>query len=207
MLASRHKNPRLNVLSAPDRLVQTSICDLVVVGGSAGGIPALISLLKALPTDFPLPILVVQHLSRKVPSRLPEVLQWHTRWAVKWAEDGEPIRPGMVYVGPADRHLLVEPDQRLVLSSAPPVGWWRPAVDALFQSAAEVYGERVAAVVLSGAMWDGAKGMAAVASQGGITIVQDEATCGHFDMPACALDLGRADLIMSPGKIAEVLQA
>ena len=194
------------VLPRLHRLVQGSICDLVVIGGSAGGIRALISLLQALPPGFPLPILVVQHLSRQMPSRLPEVLRWNTRRAVKWAEDGEPMKSGMVHVCPADRHLLVGPDQRLVLTSAPLVGWWRPAVDVLFQSAADVYAERVAAVVLSGVMWDGTKGIAAVGSRGGITIVQDEATSDHFDMPASALDFGRADLIMNPGRIARTLQ-
>lgn len=195
------------MLSAAHHFIQSSNCDLVVVGGSAGGIPALISLLQALPTDFPLPVLAVQHMPRQFPSKLPEVLQWHTKRPVKWAEDGEAIQAGMVYIGPADRHLLVGPDHRMVLSSAPKVGWWRPAVDALFESAAEVYGERVAAVVLSGAMWDGAKGIAAVASRGGITIAQDEETSDHFDMPASAIDLGRADLIMSPTKMAKALQA
>ena len=194
------------MLSAAHHFVGSSICDLVVVGGSAGGIPALISLLQALPADFPLPVLAVQHLPRQFPSKLPEVLQWHTKRAVKWAEDGEPIQAGMVYIGPADRHLLVGPDQQLILSSAPRVGWWRPAVDVLFESAAEIYGERVAAVVLSGAMWDGARGIAAVASRGGITIAQDEATSDHFDMPASAIDLGRADLIMNPARIASALQ-
>ena len=146
-------------------------------------------------------------MSRQFPSRLPAVLQWHAKRPVKWAEDGEAIQAGMVYVGPADRHLLVGPDRRLVLSSAAKIGWWRPAVDALFESAAEVYGERVAAVVLSGAMWDGTKGIVAVARCGGITIAQDEATSGFFDMPASAIDLGRADLIMSPTKMANALQA
>ncbi len=186
--------------------VQSPTCDLVVVGGSAGGIEALISLLRALPANFPLPILVVQHLSKDVPSKLPGILQRHTRQTVKWAEDGEPIAGGVVYVGPADRHLLVGADHRLVLSSAARAGWWRPAVDILFQSAADIYGGRVAGVVLSGTMWDGASGIAAIARRGGITIAQDEATSGHFDMPANAIDLGRADLILSPGKIAEALQ-
>ena len=80
-------------------------------------------------------------------------------------------------------------------------------MDVLFQSAAEVYGAGVAAVVLSGAMWDGAKGIAAIAARGGITIAQDEASSGYFDMPASAIDLGRADLIMSPTKMATALQA
>jgi two-component system, chemotaxis family, protein-glutamate methylesterase/glutaminase len=181
-------------------------CDIVVIGGSAGGIPALITLLAALPADFPFPILVVQHLSAKVPSRLPEVLGQRTDLTVKWAEDGERMRPGTVHVAPRDQHLLAKPDRLLALSSADRVGWWRPAVDTLFDSAAGAYGERVVAIVLSGAMWDGARGIASVAKRGGITIVQDEATSGHFDMPAAALDLGRADMTMSPQKIAATLR-
>lgn len=208
MLAGEHiAMPNLNALPPPaDRLALPPGYDVVVIGGSAGGIPALISLLSALPAAFPLPVLVVQHLSTRMPSMLPKVLGWRTDLRVKWAEDGERMRPGTVHIAPADRHLLARPGHRLALSSAPRVGWWRPAVDALFDSAAEVYGARVAAVVLSGAMWDGAKGIAAVARRGGITIVQDEATSGHFDMPAAALDLGRADLFMSPQKIAAALQ-
>ena len=177
-----------------------------MIGGSAGGIPALAAVLAALPADFPIPILVVQHLSAKLPSKLPVALGWRTGLRVKWAEDGEPARPGTVHVAPPDQHLLVAPGPRLALSSAERVGWWRPAVDALFRSAAEACGERVAAVVLSGAMWDGALGMIAVAKGGGITIAQDEATSAHFDMPAAALDLGRVDLVMSPRKIAETLR-
>jgi two-component system chemotaxis response regulator CheB len=141
--------------------------------------------------DFPIPILVVQHLSAALPSQLPAVLGWRTELVVKWAEDGEPMQPGTVYIAPQNRHLLVRSGQLLALSSAARIGWWRPAVDALLDSAAEVYGAGVVAVVLSGVMWDGAKGIASVAAQGGITIVQDEVTSDHFDMPAAAFDLGR----------------
>lgn len=189
-----------------DLATKTPAYSVVAIGASAGGIPALISILAALPAAFPLPILVVQHLSAKLPSRLPDVLGFRTALAVKWAEDGEAMKPGTVYVAPRDRHLLVTPNRRIALSLADRVGWWKPAVDLLFQSAAESDGERTIAVVLSGAMWDGAKGMAAVAQAGGITIVQDEITSDHFDMPAAALDLGRADVMMSPHKIAQALQ-
>jgi two-component system chemotaxis response regulator CheB len=125
---------------------------------------------------------------------------------VKWAEYGELMKPGTVYVAPPDQHLVLKPGHRVGLSSADRVGWWRPAVDMLFRSAAEIHGERTIAIVLSGAMWDGAKGVAAVAYAGGITIVQDEATSDHFDMPAAALVLGRADVMMSPHRMAQVLQ-
>jgi len=185
---------------------QASAFRVVVIGASAGGIQALTDLLSRLPAAFAFPILLVQHLSAKLPSRLPEVLGYKTALRVKWAEDDEAMKPGTVYVAPPDRHLVVRPDHRIGLSSAARVGWWRPAVDILFQSSAEVCGERTIAIVLSGAMWDGAKGVAAVAKAGGITIVQDEASAGHFDMPAAALDIGRADVMMSPQKIAQALQ-
>jgi two-component system chemotaxis response regulator CheB len=179
---------------------------LVAIGGSAGGIPALIAVLGGLPGDFPLPILVVQHLPREVPSSLPAVVGWRTRLRVKWAEHNERLLSGTVYIAPPDRHLLVVAGARLALSSAARVGYWRPAIDALFLSAAELYGDSVAAIVLSGAMWDGAKGIAAVAKGGGITIVQDEASSSCFDMPAAALDLGGADAFMNPPAIARALR-
>jgi two-component system chemotaxis response regulator CheB len=166
------------------------------------------SLLAALPADFALPILVVQHLASKpiLSSRLPAVLGWRTSLPVKWAVHGEALTPGTVYVAPPDQHLLVSPLRRIALSSDPKIGPWRPAVDALFASAADVYGAGVAAVILSGMMWDGAKGIAAVAKAGGITIAQDEHSCGHFEMPAAALDIGHADMVMSPRDIARALQ-
>jgi two-component system chemotaxis response regulator CheB len=178
---------------------------VVVIGASAGGVSALIGLLSGLPADFPLPILLVQHLSAKLPSKLPEVLGYATALRVKWAEHGELMKAGTVYVAPPDLHLVVKPGHRIGLSSADRVEWWRPAVDMLFRGAAEVYRERTIAIVLSGAMWDGAKGMAAVAKAGGITIVQDEATSDHFDMPAAALNLGPAD-VMSPRRMAQALR-
>lgn len=191
---------------APDHLAPALAHSLVVIGGSAGGIPALRKILSGLPADFPLPILVVQHLSATLPSRLPEVLAWRTALRVKWAEDGGPMQASTVYVAPPDQHLLVKPKNRIALSSADRMGWWRPAVDALFLSASELYGERTIAIVLSGVMWDGAKGIAAVAQAGGITIVQDEPTSDHLDMPAAALAIGHADLMMGPQAIVRALQ-
>ena len=181
---------------------------VVVIGGSAGGITALIDVLGALPEDFALPVLVVQHLSAKraLSSQLPAILGWRTRLRVTWAEHGERLAPGTVYVAPADQHLTVAPGERIALSAAPPVGPWRPAVNTLFHSAAQVYGERAVAIVLSGMMWDGAAGIADVARAGGLTIAQDEPSSRYFDMPAAAIDVGRADLVMSPREIAETLR-
>jgi two-component system chemotaxis response regulator CheB len=180
--------------------------DLVVIGGSAGGIAALHALLRPLPASFPLPILVVQHLDRALPSRLPAVLGYRTALRCKWAEDGESLAGGTVYVGPPDRHLLVTPGRRARLCDGPRRGWWRPAVDRLFESAAESFGERAVGIVLSGAMSDGASGIAALRDSGALTLAQDEPSAGHFDMPASAIDLGGADIVLPPAKIAEALQ-
>ena len=210
MLPSEHM-PTPNPLPASglsSGSVRTALYGVVAIGGSAGGIQALITLLSALPAEFPLPILVVQHLPPNplLPSMLPDILGKRTALSVKWAQDGEAMVPGTVYVAPPDRHLLVAPLRRLALSSAARIGRWRPAVDALFQSAAEVFGEGAIAIVLSGMLWDGAKGISAVGRCGGITIAQDERTSGYFEMPSAALDLGRADLVMSPRRIAQALE-
>ena len=177
----------------------------VAIGASAGGIAAMREILGALPADFPLPILIVLHLSRTQPSRLAEVLGFWSKLPVKWAQNGERALPGTVYVAPMDRHLLLSRNGRLALCDSDPLWWWRPAVDKLFESVADSMGPRAIGVVLSGALWDGTAGIAAIRKGGGSTIAQDEIGCDHFDMPASAIDVGRVDIVRSPAKIAELL--
>ena len=177
----------------------------VVIGASAGGVRVLGEILSLLPASFPLPILIVLHLSRSQESRLAEVLGFRSRMPVSWARWGERALPGRVYIAPRDRHLLLQPNGRLALSDAVPVGWWRPAVDLLFESAAALRA-RAIGVVLSGALWDGTRGIAAIREAGGVTIAQDEESSDHFEMPAGAIDIGGADIVLPPAKIAEALQ-
>lgn len=195
------QKPRSQPMDALDAAVYRA----VVIGASAGGIPALMALLERLPACFPVPVLIVQHLSPRHVSRLAQVLGRKTRLPVIWAEQGDCLRPGTVYVAPPDLHLTV-PDEHVHLSSTAPVGHWRPAVDVLFRSAAQVWGRNVIAIVLSGVLYDGAQGMARIAEAGGVTITQDEGSASHFDMPAAALDLGRADVAMNPAQIAQALR-
>ncbi|MFC7478661.1 chemotaxis protein CheB [Dankookia sp. GCM10030260] len=159
----------------------------VVIGASAGGVEALQTLVAQLPHDFGAALLVVLHIGTRR-SALPEILTRAGRLPAAWAVEGEPIRPGRIYVAPPDRHLLVAPDGVfLLLSRGPAENRTRPAADPLFRSAARAFGPRVVGVVLSGALADGTAGLAEIARQGGITAIQEpnEAECP--DMPRNAL--------------------
>jgi two-component system chemotaxis response regulator CheB len=177
----------------------------VAIAASLGGIGALSTVLSELPADFPLPILVVQHLRRERPSLLPGILARRTALPVKPAEDGDRPAPGRVYVAPPDRHLVVRPDGALGLSCGAPVNFCRPSADVLFRSLAEVFGPRAIAVVLTGMGRDGARGVEAVAEAGGTAIAQDPASAEAADMPRAAVDIGRADLVLPADRIGFAL--
>ncbi|MGY1715588.1 chemotaxis protein CheB [Geodermatophilus sp. SYSU D01106] len=159
---------------------------LVVVGASAGGLQPLRELLAALPGDLPAAVAVVLHLSPTGESRLPELLSRGGALAARHATEGEALTAGSVVVAPPDRHLTVL-DGRVHLSRGPRVNRQRPAVDVLFRSAARSHAGGVVAVVLSGALDDGAVGSAAVAAQDGTVLVQDPAEARVTGMPRAAL--------------------
>lgn len=160
----------------------------VVIGGSAGAIEALLTILPSLPSDFSLPILTVVHLPPNETSLLPEIFAQRCRLAVKEAEDKEPICGGVIYFSPPNYHLLVEADFTLSLSSDEPVLYSRPSIDVLFEAAADVYGEDLLAVVLTGASRDGAAGLRAVGRNGGRALVQRPDTAEALIMPTSALE-------------------
>lgn len=159
----------------------------VVLGVSMGGVDALQRVLPALPPDFPLPLLVVIHLSPGSGDGLARLLDSLSALRVKEADEGELPQPGSVYLAPAGYHLLVERDGRLALSADAPVSFARPSVDVLFESAAACYGSALAGAVLTGAGADGADGLAHIARLGGYTIVQDPADASMDLMPRAAL--------------------
>ncbi len=169
---------------------------IVGIGASAGGPGALIKLLGGLPADFPLPIVLVQHLSAEF---MPGLAQWLNRscaLTVRLAEMNELPHAGIIYVAPGNTHLRVSADKRLVLDSQP--GRYRhwPAVDALFTSLAEAYGARAIGVVLTGMGEDGADGLRTMRNAGARTIAQNEETCVVFGMPAAAIALGGAEYVL-----------
>jgi two-component system chemotaxis response regulator CheB len=159
--------------------------DLVVVGGSAGSHPALVSLVAGLPAGLPAAVLVVIHVGARAYSRLPGILSRRGPLPAAHARDGVPLRDGQILVAPPGFHLVVE-DGRARLSRGPRVNRVRPAVDVLFSSAAMHAGSRVVAVVLSGVLDDGAVGAALVSHAGGQVLVQDPAEAPYRSMPAAA---------------------
>ena len=175
---------------------------LVVVAASAGGLFALETLLSGLPKAFPVPLVIVLHLSPRHRSMLAEVLRRYTELSVKQAEEGDPLRPGTVYCAPPDFHTLVTDEGTLTLSHTAQVQHVRPAADVLFESAARAYGETVIAVVLSGTGHDGADGVRVIKEHGGWVMVQDEASATHVGMPRSAIATGAVDWVLPLDRVA-----
>lgn len=161
--------------------------EALVMGASAGAIAALSQILPKLPQEYRLPVLIVVHQRPEKFSSVAALFQSKCRLPVKEAEDKEPIIPGTVYFAPPDYHLLVEKDKVLSLSTDEPVNYSRPAIDVLFESAAAAYGRRLIGVILTGANHDGARGLKAICTGGGVAWVQDPASAEVSAMPEAAL--------------------
>ncbi|HEY0971207.1 MAG TPA: chemotaxis protein CheB [Gemmatimonadales bacterium] len=159
---------------------------IAVLGTSWGGLDALTRILGAMPADFALPIVVVQHRGRDAAGLLGELLQDSTSLAVREVEDKEPIMAGTVHLAPPDYHLLVE-QGHFSLSVDPPVRFSRPSIDVTFGSASDAYGAGVIGVVLTGANDDGARGLRCIVDRGGLALVQDPGTAESAAMPRAAL--------------------
>ena len=159
---------------------------MLAVGTSAGGVEALTKLAAALPADFPAPVLVVLHVPAFSASNLPAILDRAGPLAADHARDHEPLVAGRIYVAPPDFHLLAEPEE-IRLGLGPYEHNHRPAIDALFRSVALAFGPAAIALVLTGALDDGAAGVGAVKSRGGTVVVQDPKDALYPAMPAHAL--------------------
>lgn len=160
--------------------------EIVVVGTSWGGLAALRELISGLPSEFALPLVVVQHRHRQSDHLLTTLLQDGTALCVCEVEDKAPIAPGNVYVAPPDYHLLVE-EGYFSLSTDEPVRFSRPSIDVAFMSAADTYREHSVGVVLTGANADGSRGLRRVVDRGGLAFVQQPATAESPTMPEAAI--------------------
>ena len=160
--------------------------DIIVIGASAGGVAALPRLLGSLAAHFPAAFFVTLHMAPHSPSLMPLLISRRGLLPAQHPADGAPIRPGHIYVAPPDYHLLLERNV-VRLSHGPKENRHRPAIDVMFRSAAEVYGRRVAGVLLTGNLDDGVAGLREIHRHHGLTIVQDPAEAPYPEMPRNAL--------------------
>ncbi|MGI4742648.1 MAG: chemotaxis protein CheB [Janthinobacterium lividum] len=183
---------------------RTSHRDIVVIGASTGGVTALMTLVQALPPDFPAPIFIVLHVSADSPSVLPQLLGSVSALPVRHPKDGEIVATGVIYVAPPDHHLLLDGD-RVLVTRGPKENRFRPSIDALFRSAAYTYGPRVIGVVLTGYLDDGTSGLWSVQRMGGLTIVQEPQDAEQPSMPTNALEFVAADYVVPLTQLGPLL--
>jgi two-component system chemotaxis response regulator CheB len=174
----------------------------VVIGCSAGGFSAISYLLSHLPADFNVPVIIVQHRSRENDHLLEKILQEKSPVKVKQADEKEKINPGHVYIAPPDYHLLIEQDGTFSLTVEKEMGYSRPSINVLFETAAQVYGARLTGILLTGASNDGAAGIKAIREHGGTTVAQDPEEAAYPIMPKSAIDTGTVQHKM---KLTEIL--
>lgn len=179
----------------------------VVIGASAGGVQALSHVLPALPANFPAPVLIVVHIPPRRDNALVKLFAGKCQLTVKEAEDKEPLAPGTIYFAPPDYHLLVEISGTIALSSDEAVNHSRPAIDVLFQSAADAFGPELAGIILTGASQDGAQGLRALCAAGGHGIVQAPSTAEAATMPEAALAACPCARVMRLEEIEPALEA
>lgn len=181
------------------------VVQAVVIGASAGGVEALLTLTQGIAAGFRLPILVVLHLPEQRNSQLAQVFQSRLPIAVREARDKEAIVAGTLYFAPAGYHLSVEDDLSLSLSQEDKVFHSRPSIDILFESAADAYGPGLAGVLLTGANDDGARGLARIKTFGGLTVIQNPQTAVARAMPEAGLRLQTPDYLLPLSEIRALL--
>jgi two-component system chemotaxis response regulator CheB len=178
--------------------------DIIVVGASAGGVTALIKLVESLPKNINASIFIVLHIPPFSPSNLPAILSRAGLNNAIHPKDGELVKPGHIYIAAPDHHMLLE-GKRILMKKGPEENRFRPSIDALFRSAAYVYGPRVIGVVLSGLLNDGTSGLWSVKRLGGITIIQEPEDADFPSMPLNVLHYVKVDYTASASNMGALL--
>jgi two-component system, chemotaxis family, protein-glutamate methylesterase/glutaminase len=177
----------------------------IVIGVSSGGLNAMKTLLPALPADFPLPVIIVQHIGPRSDGTWIGLLNNMCALRVKEADEKEKIERGNVYVAPPNYHLLVEKDETFSLTVDEKVNFARPSIDVLFESAAVAYKDRLIGIILTGANSDGTAGMKKIKENGGLTIVQDPDTAESSFMPASVITSITVDYVLAMENIINLV--
>jgi two-component system, chemotaxis family, protein-glutamate methylesterase/glutaminase len=179
--------------------------DLVVLAASAGGLKAITAIVAGLPAAFPVPLAIVLHRSKQLPNMLAQVLGHSTALIVRTAETGDRPTPGTIYLAPSDRHLTITHDGAFALMDEQLIHHTHSAADPLFRSAADVFGNRLVAIVLTGGCDDGAEGARSVGLAGGVVIAQNQATSQVFSMPQATIATGQVDSVLGIEDIGPAL--
>lgn len=179
--------------------------DIIVVGASAGGISALQEFVRSLPQDLKGSVFIVLHVPAYSKSTLPNILSTAAKREVVHPQDGEDIVPGRIYVAPNDHHLLIEHD-KVMVKKGPKENRFRPSIDALFRSAAYVFGSRVIGIILSGLLNDGTSGLWTVKRLGGVAIVQEPEDAEFPQMPESALEYVEPDHVVPASGMGPLLE-
>lgn len=193
------------VSSSVPSLNRSSEIQLVAIGASTGGPIVLQKILSGLPTDFSLPILIVQHIAPGFVSGFVDWLAAGCSFPVQLAVNGQVALPGRVYVAPDNFHMGIDKGLRLSLSDAPPDAGLKPSVAHLFRSVAESFGPKAVGILLTGMGRDGARELKLMKDKGAITIAQDADSSVVFGMPGEAISLNAATSVLSPGEIIAML--
>ncbi len=175
----------------------------LIVGGSAGSLEVILSLVEKFPVDAGMVYMIVLHRKNDAESVLSQLLATRTTMPVREAEDKDDIMPNMVYVAPPDYHLLLEDEQTFALDSSEKIHYSRPSIDVSFDSAAEIFGPSLIGILLSGANADGAAGLLKIFNAGGYSIVQDPKTADVDYMPRQAIELCKEHELVDGDMIAE----
>ena len=171
--------------------------DLLVIGGSAGSLSIVLKIIPLLEKQMNLCVIIIFHRKSTEETTLLDVLSTRTSYIVKETDDKDPITPGVVYVAPADYHVLIEKDMTITLDYSEKINYSRPSIDVTFETAAEVFGEKLICMLLSGANADGVQGLISARKTGAFIVVQDPASAEVPYMPQVAVDNVAVDLMLS----------
>lgn len=178
----------------------------VVIGGSAGSFPAIVSILGCLTKDFPLPVIFCLHRLKHVRHGFVEALSTKSGIPIIEPLDKEIIKRGVAYLAPANYHLFVELGYTFALSTEEMVKYSRPSIDLTFDTASYTYKDKLIGIILSGANSDGAEGISRVKKRGGLTIIQDPQEAIIKTMPEAALKSTTIDLVLTTAEIVKFLK-
>lgn len=189
-------------------IVLTRLCaaDIVILGGSAGSFMPIFDIVKMLPKEYSKPVVVVIHRGRNNFSDIENLFGANCRILVREITDKDKISGGNVYIAPANYHTLFEKGKTFALDVSEQVWYSKPSIDVTFESAADAYGSKCAAILFSGANQDGASGLLKLRNKGALTIVQEPLDAEMSMMPQAAVDINAAEFILTSKQIAKLMR-